>query len=333
MRSLVTAGISRALRLALLAGSAIGTAVGTTALARAAQEMQEAETTDGVTVPEEELSEEELEARFEAEKAEFLSGIRLREGGIDLGSGLAHFDTGSDLRFIPSPDSTKILSDVWGNPPGHELGLIVPFPFDPFAEGGWAIVVDYEDEGHVDDDDAASIDYDDLLDSMRKGSKAENEARAEMGYPAIQVVGWAETPTYDSSAKTLYWAKELRFEGVDRNTLNYNLRVLGREGVLNLNVIGGMEELPAVKAATPDLLQRVRFQEGNRYEDFDESTDKMAAYGVTGLILGGVAAKTGLFKLLIGGILAAKKFLILAVVGLFAFFGRMFSGKKKTEAE
>jgi uncharacterized membrane-anchored protein len=35
----------------------------------------------------------------------------------------------------------------------------------------------------------------------------------------------------------MYWAKEINFGGDSENTLNYNIRVLGRKGVLLLNFI------------------------------------------------------------------------------------------------
>ena len=40
----------------------------------------------------------------------------------------------------------------------------------------------------------------------------------------------------------------------------------------------------------------VDFQEGHRYADFTESTDKVATYGIAALVAGGIAAKVGLFK-------------------------------------
>jgi len=47
------------------------------------------------------------------------------------------------------------------------------------------------------------------------------------------------------------------------------------------------------------------------------SVDQTAAYTLAGLIAGGVLAKAGFFKALFIGILAFKKFVILAAVAVF----------------
>lgn len=45
-------------------------------------------------------------------------------------------------------------------------------------------------------------------------------------------MGWAEPPSYDAPAHKMYWAKDLLFSGNTEHTLNYNIRILGRRGVL-----------------------------------------------------------------------------------------------------
>ena len=70
-----------------------------------------------------------------------------------------------------------------------------------------------------------------MLKDMKEGTEDHNDARKEAGFEAVHLIGWAEKPHYDASAKKLYWAKELNFEGSSAHTLNYDVRVLGREGV------------------------------------------------------------------------------------------------------
>lgn len=52
-----------------------------------------------------------------------------------------------------------------------------------------------------------------------------------------------------------------------------------------------------------NILPKLTVKSGERYEDFNASTDKISEYGLTGLILGGaglaVAKKVGLLALLI----------------------------------
>lgn len=141
-------------------------------------------------------------------------------------------------------------------------------------------------------------------------------------------MGWAESPHYDSQAKKIYWAKQLRFgDTPPPDTLNYNIRVLGRTGFLDLTAVASMTQLPMINQRVNEILGTVSFNPGNRYEEFDASSDHIAEYGIAGLIAGGVLAKAGFFKLLLG---FWKIILIgLAVFGgaVFKFFGR----RAKTE--
>ena len=123
----------------------------------------------------------------------------------------------------------------------------------------------------------------------------------------------------------MYWAKEIRFGDSPESTLNYNIRMLGREGVLVLNAVAPMDKLNEIEAATPTLLAMVDFQDGQRYGFQSLTGIAVAKYGLIGLIAGGVLAKAGFFKLLIPALLAAKKFVIIAVVFLATAVKKLFA--------
>lgn len=153
------------------------------------------------------------------------------------------------------------------------------------------------------------------------------------GYPPIELVGWAAAPRYDKQTHKFYWAKELKFgDSKEGNTLNYNLRILGRGGILELNAVAGMAQLKQIETATPDLLAMVDFNPGNHYADYKPGTDKVATYGLAALVAGGIAAKAGLFKGLLVALLAMKKFLIVGAIAAFVLIKKIFGGKKSTEA-
>ncbi|HEY4989505.1 MAG TPA: DUF2167 domain-containing protein, partial [Opitutaceae bacterium] len=109
------------------------------------------------------------------------------------------------------------------------------------------------------------------------------------------------------------------------NTLNYNFRMLGRSGVLVMNAVARMEELPEVEQATPTLLAMVEFQPGHRYTDFKQGTDKVATYGIAALVAGGIAAKIGLFKGLWVALLALKKFIIIGALAVARYAQRIWA--------
>jgi uncharacterized membrane-anchored protein len=259
--------------------------------------------------------------------------LRYRTGDIELADGLALVRLPEGYRYLDEGETDKVLTDLWGNPKGNKsLGMILAPGLTPLMEDSWAVILQYDEDGFVKDDDAEKIDYDELLKDMRKGSEESNKERAKQGYAPIHLVGWAEKPYYDKAAHKLHWAKELRFGDSRENTLNYNVRILGRKGVLVLNAVSGMSAFPAVKAGMQPILKAVDFREGNRYAEFNPKLDKVATYGIGGLVAGGILAKVGFFKLLLVGLLALKKFLILGVLAAIALARKFFrkpSGQKE----
>ena len=254
----------------------------------------------------------------------------LDSGTVEIGGGLAVLNLPPGYHYLDASQSSRLLTELWGNPSdGGTLGMILGPGQLPMSFGGWAVDISYEEDGYVKDDDAADIDYDELLEDMQADTRAGSKERVKQGYESVRLVGWASPPYYDFQNKKLHWAQELEFGGSEEHTLNYNIRILGRRGVLVLNAIGGMEVLDDVEANVKTIVGAVDFNEGNRYSDFDPDIDKVAAVGIGGLIAGKVLAKAGFFAIL------AKlwKFIALGAVALFAGVRRFFGGKKEEEYE
>lgn len=257
-------------------------------------------------------------------------GFKYREGTIQLPNGLAQLNLGRGFRYLDPEDTRKLVEQGWGNPDGSGAqGMILPKGIHPLSSQGWGVIITYEADGHVADDDANEVDYDELLKEMQSGTEEHNEARAAQGFPPIQLVGWAQPPHYDRPAHTLHWAKELRFGDTPEHTLNYNIRVLGREGVLVLNAVAGMGQFQGIRSDLEQVVQAASFTQGNRYEDFNESTDKLAGYGLAALVAGGVAAKAGKLAFLA---IFFKKFLGVILVGAAAVGGWLFKRHKGKQA-
>lgn len=246
--------------------------------------------------------------------------LSMRTGSFPIANGKATVTTTKGFAFLDAKDAKTLLVDIYGNPPeavSDILGAIVPTGIDVLAESSWFAVLTYEEDGHVSDDDATSIDYKQLISDMKAETAEASKERDKAGYGTMELVGWAQEPSYDKAAHKLHWAKELQFGDAKLHTLNYAIRALGRTGVLQVNIVAGIDQLQGINPQVPGLLKMVDFNKGQTYADFDEATDPVAAYGLAGLIAGGVAAKAGLFKGLIALLLASKKLLI----GLIAVFG------------
>jgi uncharacterized membrane-anchored protein len=260
---------------------------------------------------------------------QFLAGLNFQHGKVSLPGGIATLNLPSNFRYLNPRDAEKVLVDGWGNPPGAAtLGMILPTGVNPLSPAGWGVIVTYDKDGHVKDNDADTIDYADLLKDMQESIADNNPEREKAGYAPMTLVGWAEKPSYDKAQHKLYWAKELRTSGDKENGLNYNIRVLGREGVLVLNAIAGMAQIAGVKAEMKNVTAFTDFTPGNRYADFNSQTDKVAEYGLAALVAGGVAAKLGVFSKLMALLLAFKKIIVLAVAGGGAWLFKLLGRKK-----
>lgn len=253
-------------------------------------------------------------------------------GRVQLGL-VASLDIPAGFKYLDGRQASWVLHDLWGNPYSETLGMLLPESESPYTRSCWAVVITYDEDGHVKDDDAKDIKYNELLSEMQKQIKDANPERVKEGGRAIELTGWAEPPYYDAKTHKLYWAKKLRDVGDTEEFLNYNIRVLGRKGVLVLNAIGGLDQLGAIKAQTPTILSATNFASGNTYGEFDSSVDKVAAYGIAGLIAGGILAKTGLLAKL--GILLLKfmKPLIAGLAGFGAWFMRFFRGRREGDGK
>ena len=268
------------------------------------------------------------EAAQHLSKEEFEATLKYQHGEVALPQGIATLKIPASFRYLGPADAQRILEQAWGNPKGDDtLGMLFPSDVSPLEEKGWGVVITYDEDGHVSDEDADGIDYDKLMKDMREGAAAANAERAKQGQEPVELVGWAARPYYDKAAKKLHWAKELRFPNAPEHTLNYNIRILGRKGVLVLNAVANMSQLAAIQTRMTEVLAFTEFNPGYGYADFDPGVDKTAAYGLAALVAGGVAAKAGLFAKLFALLIAAKKIIAVAVVALIALVRKVFARK------
>ncbi|MBX9785174.1 MAG: DUF2167 domain-containing protein [Chitinophagaceae bacterium] len=256
--------------------------------------------------------------------------MKYQTGVVVLDNGIAQLNIPAGFKFLNKEQSKYVIADLWGNPPREDvLGMIFPDNDDPFSDSSYAFIVSYDAMGYVKDGDADKINYDDMLKEMQKSEKEENAERIKNGYGSIHFVGWAQKPFYDKSKKVLHWAKELKFSDAENNTLNYEVRILGRKGVLSLNAVASMSELAMVNKDIDKVLGMAAFTKGNTYEEFDSNVDEVAAWTIGGLVAGKVLAKAGFLALIL-------KNIKLVVLGIIAFGGavwRFITGRKKKEEE
>ena len=172
--------------------------------------------------------------------------------------------------FFIEPDQARfILENIWGNIPDEEvLGMIVRSDFVPSnINNDYSFVISYAPIGYVSSEKQKEFDHLELLNNIREQLQEANEKRLEQGFNALQVENWVMIPYFDDYKKALYWATELKVNGSDESLVNYNLRLLGKNGVLKINAVGTMDQLPAIKKVLPFILSQSEFMEGFRHSD------------------------------------------------------------------
>lgn len=267
--------------------------------------------------------------------ARIVESLDFKQGSVTLAGANARLDVPEDFYFLDPEDTRKVLVDLWGNPPQSaedSLGMIFPAKYAPEAGNSWGSVIDYLDDGYVSDADALTTDFDELLVQLKDAAAESNAEREKQGYDPITLVGWASPPHYDLSTHTMHWARDLIFgkDPAAAHTLNYSVRILGREGVLQMNFIAGLNQLEEINAGLPGVTGMVHFDPGKAYADFREG-DKVAAYGMAGLIAAGagakLAAKAGMLAIALAFLKKGGVLIVLAGAAVLRFVKGIFGRK------
>jgi uncharacterized membrane-anchored protein len=255
----------------------------------------------------------------DAEHAEFikmLKGLDWKTQGAGELGGRASLNIPAGYRFTGSAGTVKLM-EAYGNlTSGGELGYVSP------EDMSWFAVFEFDDCGYVKDDEKNKLDADKLLEQMKENQKATNKELAKRGMPSLEVTGWHTPPFYNPTTNNLEWAIRLTSGG--NENINYKTKLLGRRGVMDVVLVCDEEQMATVVPAYQELLKGFAFNKEENYASFSKG-DKVAEYGLTGLIVGGgllMAAKSGLLAKL-------WKPIAIGVVAVGAFLKRIFTGRTK----
>lgn len=254
------------------------------------------------------------EFRAKLRALDWVTGPRDIAGGgnstLSLPEGYVYLDAANTKKFLE-------LNENLGS--GKEV-MIAPRSL------AWSAYLEFDDAGYVKDDE--KIDADAILKTLKEGNEAGNEERKRRGWTELHLVGWSIPPNYNSTTKRLEWATLLRSPNGDAT--NFSTKILGRRGFTTVILVSSPEDAPAATAELNKLLGGYRFNSGDTYAEWRPG-DKVAEYGLAGLIVGGAvaaAAKTGLLKGLLVALAAGWKVIVGAAVALFAGLRSFFRRKK-----
>lgn len=246
-----------------------------------------------------------LHAQQESDLRAQFAALNWQEGPLrgDLGS-IATIQIPAGFRFLGQGDAAKFMELNENPTDGSELGVLVN------NDGSWFVVFEYSPDGYVRDDDR-DLDANAILASIREGTEQANKVRRERGWATMEVTGWQQPPFYDPQTNNLTWA--IGGSSAGSSGINHSTRLLGRRGVMKANLVLSPEDIGTAVPAFNALMTDFSFNAGQRYAEFTRG-DKVAEYGLTGLIVGGAGvalAKTGILQ----------KFWKLIAIGLIALAG------------
>ncbi len=219
----------------------------------------------------------------------------------------------SGYRFTGSAGTIQLMKAFGNLTNGTELGYVTP------AEETWFAVFEFEECGYVKDEE--KLDAVAILKQLKEGNKQSNLIKAKQGLPTFELVGWHTPPFYNPQTKNLEWAIKLRDQD-GGETINYRTKLLGRRGVMDVVLVCDEKQMATVVPAYQKTLKGFAFNKEENYASFSKG-DKVAEYGLTGLIVGGgllVAAKSGLLAKL-------WKPIAIGIVAIGAFIKRIFTGR------
>lgn len=259
-------------------------------------------------------------------EATIMQNARVGPLTIDLGDE-ATLQLPASLMFIDKETANKIMEARGGGAEPGRYGIIISLE-------GWMADLGYVDSGHIKDDDAQDLKADKLMSIMKEAEKKTNKSRRERGVAELYVDGWAQEPGYDKAEHRLIWAIKVHSAADNEPMINYSIVALGRKGMITTTLVNSADQLDAAKTSANELLAAITFKDGNRYSDFNPGTDKVAEYGLTALIAGGLAAKKfGLFAIIGAFILKFAKIFAIAGVALLVGLKKLFSGRRRRDED
>lgn len=264
-------------------------------------------------------SQEELAKKRQAliDKIEKLGWTR---EGIGRLGGKAEVAIPKNYRFTSSSGTQQLLK-MFDNVPSHnELGMLTTEGLGPWT------IFEFDDVGYVKDDDKDQLDADKLLGTLREAQDAGNEQRRKMGLHELELLGWEVPPRYNAQTHNLEWATRVRPKGGGGISINYNTRLLGRKGVMEVALICEPDEMQQLMPDYRGIMAGFKYLGGESYAEY-RAGDKVAQYGLAALVAGGAAvaaSKMGLFAKL--GVLFAKlgKGAIVIVIAIGAALKKVF---------
>lgn len=153
---------------------------------------------------------------------------------------------------------------------------------------------------HVPVSEGLATNPDDLMSVLHEAIRRTGNRRSPIYPSKASLLPWVEPPTYERERHALIWplllresAGNQRMESMTRkpiptgqDVLNYQVRLLGARGYIQMVAVGGPADLPAIAKATHHLLGRISWSSGEDYASAHADTYPRYRQGIVGMVNG-----------------------------------------------
>jgi len=244
------------------------------------------------------------------------SGVNFQQGPFVANlCGVSSINIPSGCLFVDKNDAGRFLEALHNIPARNECGIILS------KNENWFMKFRYIESGHILDDEKGKLNASALLETLRKNNDQANIERKKRGWGQATLTGWEVPPHYDQITNNLEWGVRCLIEG--DTSVNYNIRLLGREGLMTVVCVVAPQSFQQSIINFRSIISNFSFKQGEKYAEYRQG-DKLAQYGLTALIVGGataVAVKSGLGKWL-------GKIIVVGVMASFGYIVSLFKRKK-----
>ena len=159
----------------------------------------------------------------------------------------------------------KLLELMHNPTSGTELGILTDEKLEMF------LLFEFDDVGYVKDAEKEKLNADEILASLRAGNEESNKARKQRGWAPIEITGWHTAPFYNAQTNNLEWCIQGQSRG--HTIVNYNTRILGRTGVLSVNLMCSADGLAKNKPAAETIMKATSFNDGKVWQQAQVQPD------------------------------------------------------------
>ena len=195
---------------------------------------------------------------------------------------LAEVQIPQGYKFADCAGLLALLELTQNSTSERDLAVVCPQNYNLITGNApWFLTFEWEGIGYVKDEEKNNLDGNTILDGLTRGQEQDNQRRRTMGFPTLKILGWSKAPFYDPQTNLLTWATRIG-EG-DQNdfvTINYNSRILGRDGVMSANLVIDEKMLDRELPTYQKLVKGFSYVPGKKYAEF-RAGDKVATLGLT----------------------------------------------------